>query len=97
VPYSSAARDASTGRRQDRPVREVSTPSAAPARVSYATACLDLINYVHAGADLLREFINDPQRLADGAAATTARFDTMIGQFEYYSSVAPTTIGSLYR
>jgi hypothetical protein len=66
--------------------------SFAPARVSYATACLDLINHVTAGADLVHEFINDPQRLANGGAATTARFDAIIGKFEYYSSVGPTPL-----
>jgi hypothetical protein len=69
-----------------------SAPGTYPARVSYATACLDLINHVTAGADLVHEFINDPQRLANGGAAATARFDAIIGKFEYYSSVGPTPL-----
>lgn len=71
-------------------------PSAtfSPARVSYTAVCLDLIKQVNAGADLVHEFINDPQRLANGGAATTARFDAMIGGFEHYSSIAPTPLVS---
>jgi serine/threonine protein kinase len=69
-----------------------SAPGTYPARVSYATACLDLINHVTAGAELVQEFINDPQHLANGGAATTERFDALIGKFEYYSSVGPTPL-----
>jgi serine/threonine protein kinase len=69
-----------------------SAPGTYPTRVSYATACLDLINHVTAGAELVQEFINDPQRLANRGAATTERFDALIGKFEYYSSVGPTPL-----
>jgi hypothetical protein len=69
-----------------------SPESFAPARISYATACLDLLNHVTAGADLVHEFIDDPQRLANRGAATTERFDAIIGKFEYYSSVGPTPL-----
>jgi hypothetical protein len=65
-----------------------------PVRVSYTAVCLDLIKQVQAGAELVHEFINDPQRLANGGAATTARFDAMIGKFEYYSSIGPTPLVS---
>jgi serine/threonine protein kinase/GAF domain-containing protein len=69
-----------------------SAPGTYPTRVSYATACLDLNNHVTAGAELVQEFINDPQRLANRGAATTERFDALIGKFEYYSSVGPTPL-----
>lgn len=61
-----------------------------PARVSYTAVCLDLIKQVQAGTELVHEFINDPQDLANGGTETTARFDAMIKDFEYYSSIAPT-------
>ena len=66
--------------------------SFAPARVSYATACLDLLHHVTSGADLVHEFLNDPQHLANRGAATTERFDAIIGKFEYYSSDGPTPL-----
>jgi hypothetical protein len=69
-----------------------SPESFARARVSYATVCLNLLHHVTAGADLVHEFVNDPQRLADRGAATTERFDAIIRQFEYYSSVGPTPL-----
>jgi hypothetical protein len=49
---------------------------------------------VNAGANLVHEFIDDPQKLASGGATTTARFDAMIGEFEYYSSIAPAPLAT---
>jgi hypothetical protein len=64
-------------------------PGTYPARVSYATACLDLLHHVTSSANLAKELVNDTQRLADGGAATTARFDQIIEDFQYDREVAP--------
>lgn len=69
------------------PAKAVDT--SAPARVSYATVCPDLIKHGQATVGLVGEFLDNPQRLADGGAATTARFDAVIADWEYDRDVAP--------
>lgn len=68
--------------------RTVATSASVP-RVSYEAICPDLIAHGTAGADLVTEFVTDPQALADKGVATTARFDDVIDDFEYDLEAAP--------
>lgn len=68
------------------------SPSPSPAsraRVSLATVCPDLFEHQQAAADLVTEFVDDAQALADGRASTTARFDAVIADLNYDASIAP--------
>ena len=72
------------------PTISVVTTSQGTPKVSYETICPDLIKHGTAAADLVTEFVADPQALADKSAATTARFDGVIEDFDYDVAAAPT-------
>jgi len=67
------------------------------ARVSYATICPDLLAHGTASADLVSEFVNDPQAMANQHTATTARFDTVIEDLEFDIAAAPAQLSPFIR
>lgn len=71
------------------PSSTATSSTAAPPRVSYATACYQVAQHLLPAADLVAEFVTDAQKLANGGQATTRRFDAAIADFDYDAQVAP--------
>lgn len=65
------------------------TPSPFPPRVSLPVACVETVPRVRAAVDLIAEFGEQPQVMADAAATSRARFDKAIDDLDYSRRTAP--------
>lgn len=84
------ATEASAEASTSRAAKASPSPSPSPlARVSLATACPELFEHQQSAQQLVGEFVGDAQALADAGAATTARFDDVLADLEYDSTIAP--------